>query len=60
MYGYLRGANLKPGTQAHLAGVGDMTVSQPSSPWCICSLCGLHQTYSMHSAGVHHPCMGLV
>ncbi len=27
VYGYLRGANLKPGTQAHLAGVGDMTVS---------------------------------
>ena len=26
VYGYLRGANLKPGTQAHLAGVGDMTV----------------------------------
>ena len=27
VYGYLRGANLKPGTQAHLAGVGDMMVS---------------------------------
>jgi ribosome biogenesis protein BMS1 len=26
VYGYLRGANLKLGAQAHLAGVGDMTV----------------------------------
>lgn len=30
VYGYLRGANLKPGAQAHLAGVGDMAVSHPT------------------------------
>ena len=34
VYGYLRGANLKPGTQAHLAGVGDMTVRT-----CDCQEC---------------------
>ncbi|EIE20399.1 DUF663-domain-containing protein [Coccomyxa subellipsoidea C-169] len=27
VYGYLRGANLKPGTRAHLAGVGDFQVA---------------------------------
>ena len=26
VYGYLRGTNLKPGTRAHLAGVGDFQV----------------------------------
>ena len=31
VYGYLRGSNLKPGTQAHLAGVGDMMVSHAPS-----------------------------
>ena len=35
VYGYLRGSNLKPGTQAHLAGVGDMMVSHaPSQQAC--------------------------
>ena len=35
VYGYLRGSNLKPGTQAHLAGVGDMMVSHaPSRQAC--------------------------
>ena len=35
VYGYLRGSNLKPGTQAHLAGVGDMMVSYaPSQQAC--------------------------
>lgn len=32
MYGYLRGANLKPGARAHLAGVGDFSVSCSRSP----------------------------
>ena len=47
VYGYLRGANLKPGTQAHLAGVGDMTVrmlpawsrSCQEWRWCL-HICG--------------------
>ena len=31
VYGFLRGANLKPGTRAHLAGVGDFQV-RPRNP----------------------------